>query len=66
MLFKAGLSINGVQNGYDVIATNENNAVYDWLIDDNIINKDGFFAVLETEDFIDKGQELLMKIEQLI
>ena len=65
ILFKVGLSINGIQDGYEVKATNENNAVFIKLIDGNIISNDGLFPLLENEDYVEKGQELILKINAI-
>lgn len=65
MLFKIGLSINGVQSGYELKATNENNIVFNKLVVENIISKEGIITILENEDKIEKGQELISKINAL-
>lgn len=64
-LLKPSISINGIQNGFEVKKTNDNNIIYSKLIQDNIISEEGLFLVLETEDLIEKGQELIMKINKL-
>jgi hypothetical protein len=65
MLYKVGFSINGIQKGYEVKASNENNLVFDKLIEDNTISQEGLFPVSEYEEFIEKGQDLIKKIESL-
>lgn len=65
VLYKTGISLNGVQNGIDVKATNENNAIYEKLIEDNIIAAEGLLVVLDNEDIIEKGQELIVRINNL-
>jgi hypothetical protein len=61
ILFKAGLSINGVQNGFEVKATNDSNNILNMLIAQNINIKDGLLQISDNEDFIVKGQELIDK-----
>ena len=65
VLFKVGISINGIQNGYEVKAINENNSIVNQLVEENIISREGLFVVTENEDFIEKGQELICKIEKI-
>jgi hypothetical protein len=66
ILFKVGLSINGIQNGYEVKTTNDNNPLFNKLIEDNILSQEGLFPVSDNEDFIEKGQDLIRKIELLL
>jgi hypothetical protein len=65
ILFKTGISINGIQNGFEVKTTNNNFTILSKLIEDNIISEKGVLTVLEEEDYIEKGQELIIKINTL-
>jgi hypothetical protein len=65
ILFKHGISINGTQKGFEVISTNEDMAIYSYLIENNIISKEGVYLVSENENLIEKGQELIMQINHL-
>jgi hypothetical protein len=64
VLFKASLTLNGIEKGFEVKATTEQNTVLEQLIEENIIY-DGLFFVKKDEDFIEKGQQLIIKIKAL-
>ena len=66
IIFKAGVSLNAIQSGLEVKATNDHNVLYMKLIDEKIISEEGLFSISENEDFVEKGQELINKLNTLL
>ncbi len=64
-LLKARININGVEKGFEVKPNNDNNVIFSKLIEKSIISSEGLFIVLENEDLIERGQELISKINEL-
>lgn len=66
MLFKAGLSMDAFQGGFNFEITNGQSNLFSNLIEEGMISKEGQLLISDKEDFIIKGQELILQIESLL
>jgi hypothetical protein len=65
-LFKAGITLNGNQQGFEVKAISDDNIIFKKLIEKKIISEEGLFSVNEKEDLIEKGQGLIKIVDSLL
>ena len=66
ILFKAGLSLNAVQEGFNIEITNNQTNLFNNLVEEGLITAEGSFFVSDSEDFIEKGQNLIEDIEAIV
>tara|TARA_R110002167_G_scaffold341691_1_gene550161 strand:+ start:6328 stop:8475 length:2148 start_codon:yes stop_codon:yes gene_type:complete len=66
ILFKAGLSINAVQTGFQIEITNEQTNLFTALVEKRIIDDMGNYFISDKQDFIEKGKDLIMIIESML
>ncbi|SFB90496.1 DUF262 domain-containing protein [Kaistella jeonii] len=66
LLLKAGLTMDAKQEGFKIEITNEQTNLFDNLLQENLVNEEGFYKIEPDEDFIEKGQLLIDKIELIL
>lgn len=66
LLLKAGLTMDANQKGFKIEIANEQNNLFNNLLQENLVTEEGFYKVELNEDFIEKGQLLIDKIELIL